>query len=76
MRIDLRYVLPFAVPVAAVLLAKLLSWMIGIHPSDAKALQVVFAIIAALVTSIVTAFLFTDGKEIGFIKLWGRSNDT
>lgn len=75
MRLDLRYILPFAVPIAAVLLAKVLAWMIGIHPSDAAVLQVTFAILAALFAPIVMICLFTDGKEIGFIKLWGRSHD-
>lgn len=76
MRIDLRYLLPFAIPVAAVLLAKLLCWMIGLHPSDARAFQVAFAILATVSGVVLTGNLLSDGKEIGFIKLWRRSNDT
>lgn len=75
MRLDLRYLLPFAIPVAAVLLAKLLGWMIGVSESGAIDLEGMFAVIAAISASIVTACLFNSGKEIGFIKLWGRSND-
>lgn len=76
MTIDLKWGLPFALPVALLVFFKLFFWLAGVPASDGKvARQAFLALSIGAIAGFYAAMIMDDNEIFWRLRIGGRAND-